>query len=105
MENDVPRQLVARHLERVDDLGRDERPGLGADAMHAIFETERELSRDDEQRLGMSRMDVEGSLSPTGSGAHLDSTELLDVHEEPDVELLAAEDDLALADLDHVSAA
>ena len=53
----------------------------------------------------MSCMDVEWCLSPTGSGAHLDSTELLDVHEEPDVELLAAEDDLSLTDLDHVPAA
>jgi hypothetical protein len=105
VENDVPGLLVARHLESVDDLGRDERPGLGADPMHAIFETKRQLSRDDEQRLGMSCMDVEGRFSPTGSGAHLDSTELLDVHEEPDVELLAAEDDLTLADLDHVPAA
>jgi hypothetical protein len=105
VENDVPGRLVARHLESVDDLGRDERPGLGADPMHAIFETKRELSRDDEQRLGMSCMDVEGGFSPTGSGAHVDRAELLDVHEEPDVELLAAEDDLALADLDHVPAA
>ena len=105
MENEEPSRLVARHLESVDDLARDERPGLGADPMHAIFETKRDLSLEDEQRLGMSCMEVEWCLSPTGSGAHLDSTELLDVHEEPDVELLAAEDDLSLTDLDHVPAA
>jgi hypothetical protein len=50
-------------------------------------------------------MDVERRSSPAASGAHLDRTELLDVDEESDVELLAAEDDLAFADLDHVPAA
>ena len=84
VENDEPRRLVARHLESVDDLGRDEHPGLGADPMHAIFETERELSLEDEHRLGMSCMDVERCSSPTGSGTYLDRAELLDVHEERD---------------------
>ena len=71
VEDDEPRRLVARHLESVDDLGRDERPGLGADPMHAIFETERELSLEDEHRLGMSCMDVERCFSPTGSGTYV----------------------------------
>ena len=105
MENDEPGGLVARHLEGVDDLGWDERPGLAADPMHAIFETERELSLEDEHRLGMSCMDVERCFSPTGSGAHVDRVELLDVHEERDVELLVAKDDLTFADPDHVPAA
>ncbi len=105
VENDEPRRLVARHLESVDDLGRDERPGLGADPKLAIFETERELSLEDEHRLGMSCMDVERRFSPTGSGAHVDRAELLDVREEGDLELLAAKDDLTFADLDHVPAA
>ena len=71
VEDEEPRRLVARHLESVDDLGRDERPGLGADPMLAIFEPERELALEDEQRLGMSCMDVERRFSPTGSGAYV----------------------------------
>jgi hypothetical protein len=99
------RAYAACHLESMDDLGRDERPGLGTDPMYAILERERELSLEDEQRLGVSCMDVERRFSPTASGAHLDCAELLDVHEERDSELLVAEDDLAFADLDHVPAA
>ena len=105
MEGEEPRRPVARHLEGVHDLGRDERPGLGGDPMHAVLEPERELSLEDVYRLGVSCMDVERRLSPTGSSAHLDRGELLDVREERDAELLAAEDELAFADLDHVPAA
>ncbi len=96
VEDEEPRRLIASHLECVHDLGRDERPGLGADPVHAILEPERELSLEDEQRLGVSCMDVERRSAPTRSGAHFDRSELLDVHEEPDIELFAAEDDLAL---------
>jgi hypothetical protein len=73
--------------------------------MHAILEPERERSFEDEQRLGMLCVDVERRFPPPGSGAHIDRSELLDVHEECDAELLAAEDDLAYADLEHVPAA
>src|SRR4029450_7084177 len=69
--------------------------------MLAILEPERELSLEDIERLGVSCMDVERRFSPARSGTHFDRTELLDVREERDAELLAAEDDLAFADLDH----
>ena len=105
MEDEEPRRLSASHLECVHDVGRDERPGLGADPVHAILEPERELSLEDEQCLGVSCMDVERRSAPTRSGAHFDRSELLDVYEEPDIELFAAEDDLAFADLDHLPAA
>ena len=105
VEDEEPRLLVARHLERVHDLGRDERPGLGADSMHAILEPKRELSLEDVDRLGVSCMDVGRRPSPAGSGAHLDRGELVDVREERDVQLRTTEDDLAFADLDHRPAA
>ncbi len=73
--------------------------------MHAILELERELSLDDVQRLAVSSMDVGRRLPPSGSSAHVDHSELLDVDEQRDVELPASEDDLAFADLDHAPAA
>jgi len=50
-------------------------------------------------------MHVGRRLPPPGSGAHLDHGELLDVHEERDVELRGPQDDLASSDFDHLSAA
>jgi hypothetical protein len=44
-------------------------------------------------------------LPPSGSGAHVDRGELLDVDEKRDVELPASEYDLAFDDLDHEPAA
>jgi hypothetical protein len=105
VEVEEPRWPVAGHLEPVHDLGRDERPGVGADPMLAILEAECELSLEDEQRLGMTCMNVERRFSPTRSSAHLDRSELLDIHEEGDAKLLAPKDELAFADLDHVPAA
>jgi hypothetical protein len=105
VKDEEPRRPVACDLESVHYLGGNERPGLGADPMLAILEPERELSVEHEQRLGVSSVDVEGRSSPAWSGAHFDRTELLDVHEERDAQLLAAEDDLAFADLDHLTAA
>ena len=87
------------------DLGRDERPRLRADPMHAILELQRELSLEDVQRLAVQGMHVGWRLPPPGSGAHVDCGELLDVDEERDVELRSPQDDLACSDLDHVSAA
>ena len=89
VEDEEPRRCVARHLDGVHDLGRDECPALRADPMHAILELERELSVEDVQRLAVSGMDVGRRLPPSGSGAHLDRGELLDVGEERDVELPA----------------
>jgi hypothetical protein len=73
--------------------------------MDAVLELQPELSLEDVQRLAVSDMDVRRCLSPPGSRAHVDSGELLDVREERDAELLAAKDELAFADLDHVPAA
>jgi hypothetical protein len=105
VEDEESRLLVTRHLERVHDLGRDERPGFGAHSMHAIFEPKRDLPLDDEDRLGVSCVDVERRPSPAWSGTHLDDGELVDVREERHVQLRATEDDLAFADLDHLLAA
>jgi hypothetical protein len=71
----------------------------------AVLEPERELSVEDEQRFAVSSMDMERGSSPTWSGTHLDRSELLEVHEERDFQLLAAKDDLTFGDLDHASAA
>ena len=105
MEGEEPRRCVAGHLDRVHDLGRDERPALRADPMDAILELKRELSLEHVQRLAVSGMDVRRRLPPSGSCAHVDRGELLDVDEERDVEISAPQDDLALSDLDHVPAA
>ncbi len=105
VEDEESRLCVARHLDRVHDLGRDECPALRADPTHAILESQRELSVEHVQRLAVSGMDVRRRLPPSGSGAHLDRGELLDVGEERHVELPAPEDDLACADLEHGSAA
>ena len=105
VEGEEPRRCVAGHLDCVDDLGRDEDPALRADPMHAILELERELSLDDVQRLAVSRVDVGRRLPPSGSSAHVDRGELLDVDEERDVELSAPQDDFPLGDLDHRPAA
>jgi len=105
VESEEPRRPVAGHLDRVHDLGRDECPALRADPMHAILELERELSLEHVQRLAVSSMDVGRRFPPSGSSAHVDRGELLDVREKRDAELLAAEDHLACADLDHVPAA
>ena len=102
MEGEEPRRPVAGHLDGVHDLGRDERPALRADPMHAILELKRELSLEHVQRLAVSGMDVGRRLPPSGSCAHVDRGELLDVDEERDVELSAPQDDLAFSDLDHV---
>ena len=71
--------------------------------MHAVFELERELSLEDEQRLAVSGVRMRARRAPSRMGAHLDRGELLDLDEERDVELPAPQDDLAF-DLDHVSA-
>jgi hypothetical protein len=105
VEGEEPRRCVAGHLDRVHDLGRDECPALRADPLHAILELERELSLEHVQRLAVSDMDVGRRLPPTGSSAHFDRSELLDVREERDAELPAAKDELAFADPDHVPAA
>ena len=105
VEDEVPRRLVARHLESVDDPGGTTAQRLGADQVCSILEPKCELSLEDEQRLGVSRMDVERRSSPARSRTHFDRSELLDVHEERDAELLAVKDDLAFDDLDHEPAA
>ena len=69
------------------------------------LELKRELSLEHVQRLAVAGMDVRRCLSPSGSRAHLDCGELLDVDEQRDVELPALQDDLAFSDLDHVPAA
>ena len=105
MEDEEPCRRVAGHLDGVHDLGRDECPGLRADPTYAILELQRELSLEDVQRLAVPGMDVWRRLPPSGSGAHVDGGELLDVDEERDVELPASEDDLSFDDLDHEPAA
>ena len=105
VENEEPGRPIARHLERMRDLAWDEHPGLGTDRMRAILELERELPLEDVQRLGVPGMDVRRRISPAGRGAHGHRGELLDVREERHIELRAAEDDLAFADLDHRPAA
>ena len=79
VEDEEPRRIVASHLDRVYDLGRDECPALRADPMHAILELERELSLEHVQRLAVSSMDVGRRFPPSGSSAHVDRGELLDV--------------------------
>jgi hypothetical protein len=73
--------------------------------MHAILKLKRELSLEHVQRLAVSSMDVGRRFPPSGSSAHVDRGELLDVDEERDVELRTAEDDFAIANLDHLPAA
>jgi hypothetical protein len=105
MESEEARRRVARHLDRVHDVGRDERPALRADPTDAVLELERELSFEDVQRLAVSGMDVRRRFPPAGSGADIDGRELLDVDEKRDVELRGAQNDLACGSFDHVPAA
>ena len=88
MEDEEPCRHVAGHLDGMHDLGRYECPALRADPAYAVLELQRELSLEDVQRLAVPCMDVGRRLPPSGSGAHVDRGELLDVDEERDVELL-----------------
>ena len=105
VEDEEPRRRVTGHLDVVYDLGRDERPGLRADAVYAVLERKRELSFEDVQRLAVSGVGMGRRLPPPGSCAHVGDGELLDVDEERDVELSGSQDDFAFRDFDHVPAA
>ncbi len=71
-----------------------------SDAAHTILEPERDLSLENEQRLGMLLVQVQRRSDPTRLRANLDDPDLLDVSQKSHPELVVAGDALSLADLD-----
>ncbi len=100
------RALFTRHHDRVHDVGRYEDPGVAADPVLAILETELELALHDVEGLGVGAVHVcRWHVPAVRPGANIRNGDLLELGEQHDVELAVTRDPLAFDDLDHDSAA